>query len=1139
MAAEQSSVIREVIVRGRTEGVESVVRAYDDVAGAQGRASAAAQGLENAQVSVTRRILSSSREFDRLVRSVDPLANASAKLERFTSVANRELAKGNVTIQEHARVLDLAAKKYGVANDNVEKLGKAHQLAGHQVQNLRAQLFDVTQSLAGGVSPFQVLLQQGGQIAGVFGPGQGGVLGILRGVAQAIPRNLVVGGGVAGLGAVGLTALSQAQQQGIDDRRALFGVGQRAGLTPQDLERLAASGPNRVTGPNGLSISQARDVASGLASQGVGEAGITRALTSARDLSASLNLSLSETTDMLKELAADPGKGYDRLAKATGYADAGTRAYVSSLQEQGDVTKAVSTVLDAISPRLLKYGDNTSTVGKVTDATRRVLSDAWQGFVKDVDKATNASQRHGEEVKSASEKAEAAIQRETRAAAERDKAYRERAEALSIQLGIENRIARMNPLEQSVVTAQRSAGVGPAMSDQERQAREGESASRRATREALDANIRRSVVERDRIEIGKQLIEQGRVSAITLEAEAAAIGRNVGEQERLRFVAAARVAAGQGGKAIDQETLALIDKQAAAYGRLAEAVARTRFAEEARFQRAQLGRTQGDQAIASQIRGAGLGSIDDPANASAVAAARLNQELLDLKETSRGALSGFISDLRNGASATDALRNALNRILDKQLDKLLDQGLSALFKVGQNGQGGIFDSLFRASNDNVARTGAQATASAAGLFGGASSVATMNVQAAVVNITGSIGAGGGMGLPGQGSTGGSVEQSATSAIGSATQGAGRGSVRVRTLAEYEADATPATIARAGGNPDITPWAPRSITPTPRGELLPEITTTQTRDFPSPNVPAVYPTMPGQHAPISAFDRSFGSIGQQPTSYDTQGLLMMRGLEDRARMIRDAPFGDMPASTSPLPSFDPSKLQDRLMPGIGQQSSLNLERFDGALQNAQSSIGETTTSFASLQDSAGSLGGQFGQLGTALGNIGSGGGGGGGGGMGGLLGGLFRGGGGGGGGDATFDDGGSVFLDAGFARGGWTGQGGKYEPAGIVHRNEFVIPSESVDRWGASYFGRYLKGYDGGGLVGGNPVGLDYPTMPPANDVAPAPPAQVTNVFHIPPLANGATPEYVAQYVARSLEKNNRERDRTAHTRASRAQMRGR
>lgn len=55
----------------------------------------------------------------------------------------------------------------------------------------------------------------------------------------------------------------------------------------------------------------------------------------------------------------------------------------------------------------------------------------------------------------------------------------------------------------------------------------------------------------------------------------------------------------------------------------------------------------------------------------------------------------------------------------------------------------------------------------------------------------------------------------------------------------------------------------------------------------------------------------------------------------------------------------------------------------------------------------------------------------------------------------------------FASGGFTGAGGKYEPAGIVHRGEVVIPQELVKRdWGmlASRYGS-LPGFAGGGVVG--------------------------------------------------------------------------
>lgn len=71
------------------------------------------------------------------------------------------------------------------------------------------------------------------------------------------------------------------------------------------------------------------------------------------------------------------------------------------------------------------------------------------------------------------------------------------------------------------------------------------------------------------------------------------------------------------------------------------------------------------------------------------------------------------------------------------------------------------------------------------------------------------------------------------------------------------------------------------------------------------------------------------------------------------------------------------------------------------------------------------------------------------------------------GNAGFGDYSSAGLKAafGFADGGYTGAGGKYEPAGVVHRGEYVINAASTRALGLDFLGR-LNGYAGGGYVGG-------------------------------------------------------------------------
>lgn len=59
---------------------------------------------------------------------------------------------------------------------------------------------------------------------------------------------------------------------------------------------------------------------------------------------------------------------------------------------------------------------------------------------------------------------------------------------------------------------------------------------------------------------------------------------------------------------------------------------------------------------------------------------------------------------------------------------------------------------------------------------------------------------------------------------------------------------------------------------------------------------------------------------------------------------------------------------------------------------------------------------------------------------------------------------------GFRSGGYTGNGARNQPAGIVHRGEYVIPAPAVARIGLPTLNRMaLPGYASGGLVGGGAI----------------------------------------------------------------------
>ncbi len=92
---------------------------------------------------------------------------------------------------------------------------------------------------------------------------------------------------------------------------------------------------------------------------------------------------------------------------------------------------------------------------------------------------------------------------------------------------------------------------------------------------------------------------------------------------------------------------------------------------------------------------------------------------------------------------------------------------------------------------------------------------------------------------------------------------------------------------------------------------------------------------------------------------------------------------------------------------------------------------------------------------------------------------------------------------GFASGGYTGDGGTYEPKGVVHGGEFVMSKRATERLGVANLDALhksaLRGYASGGFVGAAKAGnLSQPNMSAAPSVTIAPNISVN--------ASGGSPE---------------------------------
>jgi lambda family phage tail tape measure protein len=137
---------------------------------------------------------------------------------------------------------------------------------------------------------------------------------------------------------------------------------------------------------------------------------------------------------------------------------------------------------------------------------------------------------------------------------------------------------------------------------------------------------------------------------------------------------------------------------------------------------------------------------------------------------------------------------------------------------------------------------------------------------------------------------------------------------------------------------------------------------------------------------------------------------------------------------------------------------------------------------------------------------------------GPLAGILGGGSGGGGGVGL---GGIIGAIFGFASGGYTGDGGKHQPAGVVHRGEFVMSKAATRRLGVANLDAMhqsaLKGYASGGLVGSAPS-LAQPALRSGNDNNPAQTFQISAPITVE--GSAGTPEQnsdLANKMAKQME----------------------
>lgn len=301
----------------------------------------------------------------RFVQSLQQQANAIGKTR--SELLLEEAARRGVTEQVRPYI-----DRITQAEQSLNKFGRTSGVARMQLMTLQYTISDITASLASGISPFTILLQQGGQVADVFA-NNGGLGALFRTIGSVFTvARVAIGGTAAAIGAVGYAAYRGAEQsKQLADAVVLSG--NAAGVTEGQYNRVARA----IAASGEVSVAAAREYGLALIQTGqVGAKNLELATEVATRFGVATGKSAKEVAAQFATLNSDVSQGAAQLNQNLNFLTAAQIQQIRTLQEQGRSGEATAVVYSALNDRLKQLEPNLGTL----DRALRTLSTSWSNF---------------------------------------------------------------------------------------------------------------------------------------------------------------------------------------------------------------------------------------------------------------------------------------------------------------------------------------------------------------------------------------------------------------------------------------------------------------------------------------------------------------------------------------------------------------------------------------------------------------------------------------------------------------------------------------------------------------------------------------------------------------------------------------
>jgi len=263
-------------------------------------------------------------------------------------------------------------------NKSLKDAGQQGQASAGQIRaamnQLPAQFTDIATQLAGGQSPFMILLQQGGQIRDSFG----GVGNALRGIAGAIsPVGLAVGAAAAAVGTLAL-AFVRGEAESVNFNRALEVTNNFAGQTADRFNAAAL----RVEENARVTAGAARELMQAVVAGGrFGPESVELVATAMANLQRVTGLATKDVQQQFSGLTRSASDWSAEMNRTYNFLDLAQYRYIRSLEEAGDKEGAQRVAVDLLNRSLSERTENLGTLERAWRGVTSAARWAWQAML--------------------------------------------------------------------------------------------------------------------------------------------------------------------------------------------------------------------------------------------------------------------------------------------------------------------------------------------------------------------------------------------------------------------------------------------------------------------------------------------------------------------------------------------------------------------------------------------------------------------------------------------------------------------------------------------------------------------------------------------------------------------------------------